>query len=197
VDEVYAPFDALVGADGIFHGSARKLGPNVLAIGSLTKCFGLGLRRVGWVLAPEDLVASGEHALTLNVGTLPEAYARLALDSFQALPSLVSRTQQHLFGAASAKHPEPSKRELVNSWMEARPRFQWSCPDEGLFGFARCPWLPTTTPRVEEGIRTLGLIVGAGEFFGDCQGFRLAWSAPEDTLRQGLVFLDNLFSAPG
>ena len=44
VDEVYAPFDDLP-EDGVFRTSARKLGPNVLAVSSLTKCYGLAPRR--------------------------------------------------------------------------------------------------------------------------------------------------------
>ena len=33
-------------------GSARKLAPNVVAVSSLTKCYGLGPQRIGWLLGP-------------------------------------------------------------------------------------------------------------------------------------------------
>src|SRR6185312_13991668 len=38
VDEVYAAFDGLCDADGVFARSARKLAPNIVAVSSLTKC---------------------------------------------------------------------------------------------------------------------------------------------------------------
>jgi aspartate/methionine/tyrosine aminotransferase len=53
VDEVYAPFDRLVDDSGVFGRSARRLAPNLIAIGSLTKCYGLAAERVGWLIAPE------------------------------------------------------------------------------------------------------------------------------------------------
>ncbi|MEO7091682.1 MAG: pyridoxal phosphate-dependent aminotransferase, partial [Polyangiales bacterium] len=42
VDEVYAPFDSFTTPDGTWSGSARRLDANVIAAGSLTKCYGLG-----------------------------------------------------------------------------------------------------------------------------------------------------------
>src|ERR1700722_10305184 len=61
VDEVYAPFDALVDASGVFRGSARKLAPNIVTVGSLTKAYGLGNHRFGWVLgSPEGLARAAE-----------------------------------------------------------------------------------------------------------------------------------------
>ena len=53
VDEVYAPFDADVATRAASWGaSARRLAPNVVVASSLTKVYGLGAHRVGWMLAP-------------------------------------------------------------------------------------------------------------------------------------------------
>src|SRR5580692_6612094 len=71
VDEVYSPFDALADAAGVFRASARKLAANVVAVGSLTKCYGLGPERIGWILAPEEIVARAEVTMTCSAGALP------------------------------------------------------------------------------------------------------------------------------
>ena len=70
VDEVYAPFDELP-EDGVFRTSARKLAPNVVAVSSLTKCYGLGMHRIGWVLGPSEIVERAEAAMIATCGHLP------------------------------------------------------------------------------------------------------------------------------
>src|SRR6185369_16575031 len=74
VDEVYAPFDGLA-HDGVFQGSARKLASNVVTVGSLTKCYGLGMYRIGWVLGPEEVIDGTTGAAVATVGHAPLSHA--------------------------------------------------------------------------------------------------------------------------
>jgi aspartate/methionine/tyrosine aminotransferase len=175
VDEVYAEFDALTDAGGVFAGSARKLGANVLAVSSLTKCYGLGPERIGWLLGPEDVIARAGDALLASTGHMPRSYMRTARAAFAELPALAVRTRGLLAG----------KRERVSAWVASKG-LGWSHPAAGLFGFVTVPGAVDLTPVIEAAVMERQVIVAPGAFFGVPGGFRLAWSIASDRLDEGL-----------
>jgi hypothetical protein len=178
VDEVYAPFDDLVDRAGVFRRSSRKLAPNVVAVSSLTKCYGLGPQRAGWLLGPPDVVARAACAITATCGMLPLAHAHLALRAFGAIDRLAERAKGVLSG----------KRERVAAWANARG-LRWSAPESGLFGLASLPGRGDLTPQIEAIARERDVLVVPGAFFGMDESFRLAWSAPTGVLDEGLARL--------
>jgi aspartate/methionine/tyrosine aminotransferase len=175
VDEVYAAFDTFVDERGVFHGSARKLAPNVIAVSSLTKCYGLGPERIGWLLGPSDLVVRAGDAMIASVGMLPRSHAKIGLAAFSQLPALAARSRRLLAG----------KRERVAAWV-ASHGLTWSAPAEGLFGLVTVPGRVDLTPAIEKAARERQVLVGAGAFFGLPEAFRVAWSIPDDRLDEGL-----------
>src|SRR5262249_36779558 len=88
VDEVYAPFvgDSPLQGDssqgGIFMRSARKIARNVVTVASLTKCYGLGMYRIGWVLGPPEIVERAMTASIATFGHLPLSHASIAVSAF-------------------------------------------------------------------------------------------------------------------
>jgi aspartate/methionine/tyrosine aminotransferase len=178
VDEVYAAFDGLVDSRGVFGGSARKLGGNVVAVSSLTKCYGLGPHRIGWLLAPPEIAARAEDAITATCGMLPLTHAHMALRAFARIQELATR----------ARSLVADKRLRVDSWVAAEG-LGWSAPAEGLFGFATVPDGRDLTPAIEAAAREHDVLVAPGSFFGLPNGFRLAWSAPGAVLDEGLARL--------
>jgi aspartate/methionine/tyrosine aminotransferase len=180
VDEVYAPFDELVDSEGTFRGSARRLGPNVLAVGSLTKCYGLGPHRIGWILAPAEVAAQAEDVVTTSCGWLPLSHAHVGVHAFARLPALAERSRDLLAG----------KRARVAAWATERG-LGWSGPAEGLFGFVTVPGAADLTPAIEAAALDREVLVAPGAFFGIPNGFRLSWSAPSATLEEGLERLSD------
>jgi aspartate/methionine/tyrosine aminotransferase len=178
VDEVYAPFDALGDDSGVFRGSARKLAPNVVAVSSLTKCYGLGAQRIGWLLGPPEVVARAGYALTASCGMLPLGHAHLARHAFALLPQLAERARTLLSG----------KRARVARWVETEG-VEWSAPAEGLFALVTVPGAGDLTSTIESAAREREVLVAPGAFFGAPGGFRLAWSASVGHLEEGLARL--------
>lgn len=185
VDEVYSPFDALTDAAGIFRGSARKIAPNVLAVGSLTKCYGLGPQRIGWILAPQEVIGRVEATMTCSAGALPLSHAEETEGAFSGMTALAQRTRA-LLGA---------KRERVAAWAAAHDVW-YSAPAEGLFGFAVLPGRSDLFPEIERALHEQGVLVAAGCFFGVPDGFRIAWSLPEADLDEGLARLTAALKIP-
>jgi aspartate/methionine/tyrosine aminotransferase len=184
VDEVYAPFDALVDEWGTFRGSARNLAPNVVAVSSLTKCYGLGSQRVGWLLGPVEVVARAEHAVTASCGMLPLGHAHQALHAFALLPELATRARGLVAG----------KLARVGRWVEMEG-LAWSAPAEGLFALVSVPGVPDLTTAIELAAREREVLVAPGSFFGVPAGFRLGWSASADSLEEGLARLAEVVRA--
>jgi aspartate/methionine/tyrosine aminotransferase len=184
VDEVYAPFDELVDGQGIFRASARKLAPNVVAVSSLTKCYGLGAHRIGWLLGPPSIAERAVHAVTATCGALPLVHAHTALRAFADIVRLANRTRATL-GA---------KRRRVATWVETHG-WTWSSPEEGLFGFVVVPGAGDLTPVIEAAAHEREVLVAPGSFFGVPNGFRVAWSAAPDVVDEGLERLAGALSA--
>jgi len=185
VDEVYAPFDDLVDGSGVFRTSSRKLAPNLIAVASLTKCYGLGPQRIGWLLGPRAIVERSEDAVTATCGMLPLAHAHLALRAFGKIGALAERSRAVL----------ATKRDRVAAWAKAQG-FAWSAPKAGLFGFVMLPGRADLTPIIEAAVREREVIVAPGAFFGIPSGFRVAWSAPVDVLEEGLDRLAEALRQP-
>jgi len=183
VDEVYAPFDALVDARGVFAGSARHLAPNIVAVSSLTKCYGLGAERIGWLLGPPPVMARAHDALTASQGMLPLCHARVGRASFASIQGLAER----------ARAIVSDKRERVAAWA-LEHGFGWSDPQEGLFGLVTLPNRGDLTSIIEGAVKTHEVLVAAGAFFGVPNGFRIAWSEPADKLEEGLGRLAEVLS---
>ncbi len=183
VDEVYAPFDSFVDGRGVFAGSARRLAPNVVVVSSLTKCYGLGPHRIGWMLGPAELVTRAGDAITASCGMLPLSHAHAGVRAFERIGALAARSRDLLAG----------KRERVARWIAASG-LSWSAPTEGLFGFVTVPGAGDLTPAIERAARDREVLVAAGAFFGVPNGFRLSWSVPDDRLDEGL---DRLAGALG
>jgi aspartate/methionine/tyrosine aminotransferase len=175
VDEVYAPFDRFIDDNGAFHGSARALGEHVVTVGSLTKCYGLGNLRVGWLLAPADVARRADDAVMATAGLLPLAHAHMALRAFAQLGTLAVRSRSLLSG----------KRAIVEAWAQAQG-FHFSAPREGPFGLVTVPESGDLLPTVETLIRDHQVLVTPGCFFDMPSSLRVAWTAPRDTLEAGL-----------
>jgi len=182
VDEVYAPFDDL-SEDGVFRGSARKLGGNVVAVGSLTKCYGLGMHRIGWVLGPPEIAARADTAVVATAGHLPLAHA--------ARGAVATRNIGRL--AVRAKALFAGKRDIAEQWAKTLPGARWSSPTSGLFGLLTLEGAGDLLPHIEGWALQHGVLVGAGSFFGVERGFRLSWATlPRDRFEHGLTKLSSL-----
>jgi aspartate/methionine/tyrosine aminotransferase len=186
VDEVYAPFDSFLDGERLVH-SASTYGENVVTVSSLTKCFGAGAHRVGWLTGSEELVAAAEDVLLTTLGHLPVTHAQVGVRLFDALPTLALRSQR-LLG---------QKRERVRQWMKEED-LGFSAPSSGLFGLA---WpkrhLGDLRARIEQGLDIHGVLVTPGVFFGEPDAFRIAWSLPEAQLDIALETLGRVLSASG
>jgi len=149
--------------------SARILAPNILALSSLTKCFGLGWARAGWVLAPPELVPS-MFAATIHVsGELPRMTGAIGAHAFGRIEDLLGR----------ARSFTGSGRPRVEAFAAKHAsEFLYVPPAPGVpFGFFEDRRGRAMQPLIERGIAEESVIVVPGSFFGAPAGFRLSWTS--------------------
>lgn len=180
IDEVYAPFDPSADSLGIAHRTSRGVASNIVIVSSLSKAYGLGAHRIGWVIGPPEVVEQAHVALRASTGDLPNSWARFAVGALAELPVLAARAER-LMGR---------KREQIDAWVAKRPRLLWSMPAGGLFGLITLPGGRDLRPIIEVGVAEHGVVVAPGSFFEVPDAIRIAWSLPESRLDEALARLD-------
>lgn len=175
VDEVYLELAAGGGFRTSF-GSAD----NIIVVSSLTKAFGLGGLRCGWILAPPNIAPAIRRAVDhLHVEHVFPA-EQIALQAFKRLDRLITR------------HCAWAEKNLgiVREFMAGEPRLTWIEPGGGIVAFPR---VVGPEGEMEGGDRlalelrkNMDTLVVPGRFFEDARHFRLGFGLESGLLRLGL-----------
>lgn len=182
VDEVYRELHAP-------KTTTRPLGENVVVASSLTKSFGLGPLRAGFVLASPALGRTMRTAILHAAGMFPVASFALARAAMEALPRFEARRAEIQAG----------KRAKIDAWLATRASaLSWVPPHEGsLFGFVKDARGGDLRPTLERGVATEGVLCAPGAFFdGHDDAFRLAWTVSGEKLDEALVRLGRVLHLP-
>lgn len=177
VDEVYRELVAP-------RTTARRLGRNVVVQSSLTKCFGLGWARAGWLVAPAELAARAFEPLVHATGALPPAQAAFGELGLAQADMLLARGAEGQAG----------KRALVEAFLRKHAAtLAWSDPPEGsIFSFVVDRRGRDLRDAIERGIATEKVIVAPGSFFEWPAGFRLSFTASTRAVAEGLARLERV-----
>ena len=170
MDEVYRDF--LPGAPGTAY---REGGPVVVAT-SLTKVYGLGALRVGWVLAP-PAVRERVARLLDYLTVLPPAPAAAAAE--QALREADERQD-------AARRSTEAGRRLFEQWVRKRDDVRIEMPGAGVVAFPGFDGIADTTPLCRWLRAERETAVVPGRFFGDPSRIRLAAGTSAEVLGPGL-----------
>jgi aspartate/methionine/tyrosine aminotransferase len=161
---------------------AFELAPNGVSIGSLTKAYGLGPLRLGWIVLGEALAA--ERARLQDLAYLawvdpPTATLRAGVAALGRLPELL----QPLAVVARESRP-PWER-----WLASTPGVEAVVPEFGIIAFPRVAEAPDTVALGEHLAAEHRVDVVPGEFFGAPGHVRVGCGVPRATLEEGLARL--------
>jgi aspartate/methionine/tyrosine aminotransferase len=161
---------------------AFELAPNGITISSLTKAYGLGALRIGWILLGEALGRESAHLRDMSYLTYvdpPTATlraARLALDRLPELLAPVARVMRE-------------SRPPWKAWLESTPGVEARVPEFGIIAFPRVVDAEDTLALAEFLVREHQVDVVPGEFFGLPGHLRIGCGVPRATLEEGLARL--------
>ena len=173
VDEVYAPFDAPRRLP-----TAHRRSPRVLATNSLTKAWGFGDLRAGWILgSPEHLERVAAYDDLVNP-MLPS----VCLDAATRVLANDTTYLQETRDRAAAR------RDQVNAWVRATPGVSWVLPDAGITGFVRIDGGDEAHQGdvVAERAAARGVRTVPGSFFQRPAWLRLSFDLPAPALDEAL-----------
>ncbi|OOZ15135.1 hypothetical protein BOW35_06125 [Solemya velum gill symbiont] len=163
--------------------------PNVIITSSMTKVYGLGGQRTGWIIALKIIAAKCQHAKAHTndsssyVGELMNAHALR-----KARKLLVQR-----FHKLST-----SNLLVLDEWMEANQDIvEWVRPHGGIMCFPKYRVNMSSIELCNMLLDDHGVMVNPGEYFNMDGHIRLGYACSEDVLRNGLNALGNGLKALG
>ncbi|HIC89910.1 MAG TPA: aminotransferase class I/II-fold pyridoxal phosphate-dependent enzyme, partial [Anaerolineae bacterium] len=183
-DEVYSGAERLTDKQTpSFYGRYDK----VVAVGSLSKAYGLPGLRVGWVVAPPDTVdeiwARHEY-VTIAATVLANKLAALAL-SPEVRPRLIQRTRDYI----------RKGYKVLQEWMDShRDTFSLTPPQAAAIAFVRYHLDINSTHFTERLRREKSVLVVPGDHFGIDHFFRISFGLPHDYLIAGLNRIHELIA---
>lgn len=173
VDEVYRDF-----RPGPV-GTSYVPGGRVVATSSLTKCYGLGGLRAGFLFAPPEIVERAERIEEIVYGLPPTVTVSLAACALDRADALLER------GRAAAA----AGRAVIDAWIATTPHVSWVPPDAGISGLVRVEGL-TDSMRFADRLREeLDVEVVPGALYGVEGHVRLSFGTPVRQLQASLDVL--------
>ena len=168
--------------DGTFTPQTSGYGlPNVIITNSMSKVYGLGGQRTGWIIAPPEIATNCQYAkahtnaASSYVGELMNAHALSC-----ARKLLVKR-----FNNLSI-----SNFQIVREWMEInRDILEWVIPHGGIMCFPRYKVKMSSIELCHKLLDDHGVMLNPGEYFDMDGHIRLTYACSEDVLRKGLEAL--------
>jgi aspartate/methionine/tyrosine aminotransferase len=155
--------------------SAFRRSDGFVCTSSLTKAYGLGGLRCGWILARPDLARRLRHFKDLIDSTAPHAVQQLAVIAFKNLNGLASRANTIL----------DRNREILRGFMRSCLRLELSIPEYGTCVFPRMN--SGDSDRLFDLLQTkFETDVVPGRFFEKPEHFRLGIGGSSEVLVEGL-----------
>jgi len=178
VDEVYLDYAHVNLGTPRWTGAA--LADNVIAMSSLTKVYGLGGLRVGWMIVPQRLVNSARRIMDYLSVENAAPSASLAIRAFERLDRLEKRARDVYHGNI----------DIVSRWLASHPLLR-SYPHHGAnFCWIRLPDGMTAGRLNSLLVREYDTRVVPGEFFGVPDHVRLSYMCTTADLSPALRNVD-------
>lgn len=173
VDEVYAAFDV-----PRTHGTARHRGPRFVTTNSLTKVWGLGELRAGWIFAEPEHV---ERIAALDDLVHPMLPSVCLMAGARALAA----DEAHL---ADVRARARAGSDLVDAWVTAHG-LSWARPHAGISGLVRIGAGDAGDRLAAHAESAHGVHVVPGSFFEAPEYVRVSFDLPAPQLQAALDVL--------
>lgn len=151
----------------------------VLAVGSLSKAYGLPGLRIGWVAGPVDTIDAiwARHEYTaLSATMLSNKLGAIAL-SPAVRPRIIQRTRDYIRKGYS----------ILNQWMEDhKDTFSLTPPQAAAIAVARYDLDISSTEFATRLLEEKSVLVVPGDHFGLDKLLRISFGLPEDYLSPAL-----------
>jgi aspartate/methionine/tyrosine aminotransferase len=169
--------------------AAVTCGPNLLSVGSLSKIYGLGGVRGGWLIAPEEIIERAKAIGDYISGGTAWPTQTITLFALKNAERLLQRTKS-IVG---------ENLVLIRKWIGSREDVSWFEPEGGTLVLLRLPH-DINTMRLSNLLREkYSTLIVPGDFFSMRNFIRISSGVAKETLEMGLknlgTALDELKSS--
>lgn len=180
-DEIYRGAEL----DGVETASVWGRYERAIITSGLSKAYGLPGLRIGWIVAPEAVVAgfwSYHDYTTIAPGALSDRLARVALVP-ERRARILTRTRAIL----------RTNLPVISGWLSERAEtFSFVPPEAGAIMYVRYRTPISSLELVTELRRTKSVLIVPGEHFGMDRYLRIGFGPETEYLKQGLARLHEL-----
>jgi len=175
-DEVYSGAERLTDEQSpSFYGRYNK----VIAVGSMSKAYGLPGLRVGWVVGPADTIddiwARHEYT-TISATILSNKLTAIAL-SAEVRPRIIQRTRNYI----RKGYP------ILQQWMDSHKNtFSLTPPQAAAIAFVRYHFDINSTEFTERLYKEKSVLIVPGDHFNMDKFVRISFGLPKDYLTSAL-----------
>ncbi|MFA5795406.1 MAG: aminotransferase class I/II-fold pyridoxal phosphate-dependent enzyme [Candidatus Brocadiia bacterium] len=165
--------------------------PNVITLSSLTKVYGLGYMRAGWLMAEPKLVY--RFLRTYDYMTASDAYPAqmIALFCLRRINTLIERTRKIIGNSLEIMKEWMADQEYKQQHLPERKKIAWCPPDGGITCFIRLPVGLDAFKFINRLYKRYDTLVVPGDFFGTPGHIRIGFGIKERLLRQGLSRIEK------
>jgi aspartate/methionine/tyrosine aminotransferase len=173
-DEIYRGAEI----DGQETASMWGRSPRAIVTSGLSKAYGLPGLRIGWIVAPPELIASlwsYHDYVTIAPGALSDRLARVALQP-ERRARLFERTRTIL----------RRNLPLIEAWLTDAGGFQWIRPEAGAIVYVHYDYPINSTELAIRVRQEKNVLIVPGDHFGMDRYLRLGFGEPPEYNRAGL-----------
>jgi aspartate/methionine/tyrosine aminotransferase len=156
--------------------SAFEIGDNAIVTNGVTKLYGLGDLRVGWVIGPEDVARDVELCRLAISSHLPAYSVAVAIQALKKRQwfrnRMLSRARENL--------------KVLNEWARAETRVSFMMPEGGLMFLLPLPKGMDDLEFSEFLLENHDTAVCPGRYFGVRGQIRITFSCPPEEFTRGL-----------
>jgi aspartate/methionine/tyrosine aminotransferase len=182
-------------ADEVYRGAERStnevtpsfygLYDKVIAVGSMSKAYGLPGLRIGWAAAPPQLLdemwARHEY-IAISATMLSNKLAAIAME-----PGTRARLLERTRGYIRAGFP------VLQEWMDEHPGlFSLTPPDASAVAFVKYDLDINSSELIDRLVREKSVLIVPGNHFGLDHHIRVSFGLPNDYLRSALDRIADL-----
>lgn len=160
--------------------TAASLSPHVLTTNSLTKVYGLGPLRVGWLIASGEVMAAARR-LTDHMHVVNSApSAGLGIAAWNHIDQLAART----------RNTYETCWPVMAKWLSDHPEIK-TWPNQGaLFQYLQFPGITDTSRMAQSLLNDHEVLVTEGRFFGQPDCVRIGFGLGAEQLAEALTRVD-------
>lgn len=154
--------------------------PNFIVTSSITKIYGLGGLRVGWIIAPKEIAEQCQKTKAHTSGAASCLSEKMATNALGDARNILLQRFQTI---------RKKNQKIVSDWMKKNDYLEYVAPKGGMVCF---PKYHKDISSIDLGtylLNTHGVLICPGEYFNLDGHFRLSFNMGESALRNGLAAL--------